>query len=105
LEYEFVSADREDHSAIWKVSLNKDLAVGKTVQVARFDPTAKDIFTETWSIISFSPPVIVLARTGQGANQTLVMNAHTGTFVYSTTGDLTFQLPASSVFWGTCENE
>jgi hypothetical protein len=82
---ELVAVNREQQSAIWKVLLTKDIAVGKTVQVARFDPTAKDIFRETWSIISFGPPVIVLARTGQGANQTLVMNAHTGTLVYSTT--------------------
>jgi len=100
-----VSVAREEQSAIWKVLLNKDIAVGKTVEVESFSPAAKDIFANTWTIIGFHSPVIVLARTGQGANETLVMNAHTGTFVYSTTGDLIFQLPSSSVFWGTCENE
>jgi hypothetical protein len=102
---EMVSVAREEQSAIWKVLLNKDIAVGKTVEVESFSPAAKDIFANTWTIIGFQSPVIVLARTGQGANETLVMNAHTGTFVYSTTGDLIFQLPSSSVFWGTCENE
>jgi hypothetical protein len=102
---EMVGVARQGQSAIWKVLLNKDIAVGKTVEVESFDPTAKDVFANTWSIISLHPPVIVLARTSQGANQTLVMNAHTGTFVYTTTGDLLFQLPSSSVFWGACENE
>jgi hypothetical protein len=101
---EIVSVTKESQISIWKVSLTKGVAMGDTVEVVSYNGTAQDIFRNTWTIIGFRPPVIMLQKTAAGANQTLVINARAATFVYSTTGDLIDSLPSSSIFWGTCEN-
>jgi hypothetical protein len=101
---EIVSITKESQISIWKVSLTKGVAMGDTVEVVSYNGTAQDIFRNTWTIIGFRPPVIMLQKTAAGANQTLVINARAATFVYSTTGDLIDSLPSSSIFWGTCEN-
>jgi hypothetical protein len=103
---EIVSVTKESQISIWKVSLTKGKALGDAVEVVTYYGAAQDVFRNTWTIIGFGPHVIILQKTSPIANQTLVIEAHAGTFVYSTTGELTAgSLPSSSTFWGTCENE
>jgi len=101
---EFVSVGKQSQISIWKVFLSKGIAMGDTVEVEIYSGAVQDIFKDTWTIIASGPPVIILQKTSPWANQTLVIDAHAGTFVYSTTGQLTVSLPSSSTFWGTCEN-
>jgi hypothetical protein len=83
---EIVSVTKESQISIWKVSLTKGVALGDAVEVVSYKVAAQDVFRNTWTIIGFGPQVIILQKTSPIANQTLVIDAHAGTFVYSTTG-------------------